>query len=67
MEEANAPWRAGSHRHTAPRSSLALLPAFMGQELQGRPEERKSSFVIKIDRAEDGTHTVNVDFDLTVV
>lgn len=28
--------------------------------------DQKSSFVTKIDRAEDGSHTVNVDLDLTV-
>lgn len=66
MEGASDPWGAGDRRNATPRFGSTLQPVFMGQQLHRRPEGQKSSFLIKIDQAKDGSHTVNVDFDLAI-
>ena len=41
-----------------------MHPTVMETGLLGRPIEQKNSFVSKIGRADDETHTVSVDLDL---
>lgn len=58
-------WATGGRWLAISGPGAALQPMFVGPGSLGRPVEQKNSFVIKIGRSEDGSHTVSVDLDVT--